>query len=161
MDVTQFELSLFGAGLGLGLLVTLFVWANSLRARSRSRKETEELKTHLQTHMSIHAKGYEDLKQEIEKLKKDNENLRITVATLSNKPGRAELKLLHTWETALKILTLRSPGFATAWETAINEAKQEIEETESGMRALVRKVFSMRPLEDGTASLSQNRGDSL
>lgn len=137
----EFEASIFGIGLGLGLLVALSVWINSFS----KRREIADLKKHLHTQMNINAKGYEELQKEVEKLKKENENLRITVATLSNKPGRAELKTLHLWDKALSILTLKSPMFAPAWEIAIAEAKNEIEDAESGMKALVRKVFPMLP----------------
>jgi ribosomal protein L29 len=137
----EFEASIFGVGLGLGLLIALSVWINSFS----KRREIADLKKHLHTQMSINAKGYEELQKEVEKLKKENENLRITVATLSNKPGRAELKTLHLWDKALSILTLKSPTFAPAWEMAIAEAKNEIEDAESGMKALVRKVFPMLP----------------
>ena len=46
----------------------------------------------------------------------------LLVATLSNKPGRAELKMLHTWDKAIRILVLKSPAFASAWEMALEEA---------------------------------------
>lgn len=141
----EFEASIFGVGLGLGLLIALSVWINSLS----KRKEIAELKKHLHTQMSINAKGYEQLQNEVEKLKKENENLRITIATLSNKPGRAELKTLHIWDKAIRILTLKSPTFAPAWEMAIAEANKEIEDAESGMKALVRKVFPMLPQDYG------------
>jgi predicted nucleic acid-binding Zn-ribbon protein len=146
----EFEASIFGVGLGLGLLIALSVWINSLS----KRKEIAELKKHLHTQMSINAKGYEQLQNEVEKLKKENENLRITIASLSNKPGRAELKTLHIWDKAIRILTLKSPTFAPAWEMAIAEANKEIEDAESGMKALVRKVFPMLPQDYG-----QNNSD--
>lgn len=145
MESLEFELSVFGAGLGVGLLITLLVWINKLRVRSALQKEIEGLKDHLHTQMSINARGYEELKKEVETLRKENENLRITVATLSNKPGRAELKTLHAWDKAIRTLVMKSPGFAPAWEMAIAEAKKEIEETESGIKALVRRVFPMLP----------------
>jgi predicted nucleic acid-binding Zn-ribbon protein len=141
----EFEASIFGVGLGLGLLLALSVWINSLS----KRKEIAELKKHLHTQMSINAKGYEQLQNEVEKLKKENENLRITIASLSNKPGRTELKTLHIWDKAIRILTLKSPTFAPAWEMAIAEANKEIEDAESGMKALVRKVFPMLPQDYG------------
>jgi hypothetical protein len=144
---TEFDLSTLGAGLGVGLLITLFGWLSNLRARSSLRHEISELKSHLHTQMSINAKGYEELKKEMETLRKENENLRITIATLSNKPGRAELKTLHTWDRAIKTLILQSPAFAPAWELAIAEAKKEIDETDSGVKALVRRVFSILPQE--------------
>ncbi|GAB4380879.1 MAG: hypothetical protein Kow00121_38090 [Elainellaceae cyanobacterium] len=143
MQSMEFELSIFGAGLGLGLLVTLLVWVGNWRTKSTLRKELEDLKKHLHIQMNINSKGYEELNKEVETLKKENENLRITVATLSNKPGRAELKTLHTWDKAIKLMTLKSPAFAPAWELAIAEAKRDVEETDSGVKALVRRVFPM------------------
>jgi ribosomal protein L29 len=140
-------------GIELFLLVILFLaWLSSLSARSALTKEVEDLKKHLHINMSIHAKGAEEIQKEVDKLKRENENLRITVATMSNKPGRAELKMLHTWDRAIKILILKSPAFAPAWEMAIEEAGREIEETNSGMKALVRKVFSLLPQD----SLNEN-----
>jgi uncharacterized coiled-coil DUF342 family protein len=156
----MFELSELELGIGvagLSLIVAFWTWIGKMRSRSMMQKEIESLKSNLQTYMSIHAKGYEEIQKEVDRLKKENENLRITVATLSNKPGRAEIKMLHTWDKALKIMSLRSPGFAPAWETAIDEAKREVEEADSGMRAIVRKVFALLPPENNTASArSQN-----
>jgi hypothetical protein len=143
----DFEATVFGTGLGLGLLVALGVWFNKWRASSSLRKELDDLKKHLQTQLSINAKGYEEMQQELKRLKQENENLRITVATLSNKPGRAELKTLQTWDKALRIMTVSSPGFAPAWEMAINEAKKEVQEIDTGVKALVRRVFPMLPQE--------------
>ncbi|NJO44114.1 MAG: hypothetical protein HC769_37325 [Cyanobacteria bacterium CRU_2_1] len=142
------EAEIFGIGLGLGLLLTVLVWVNSLGKRSSLRREVEELKKHLHTQMDINSKGYEELKKELATLRKENENLRITVATLSNKPGRAELKTLQIWDKAIRILVLQSPAFASAWETAISTAKKDVEETDSGVKALVRKVFPLLPQSD-------------
>jgi hypothetical protein len=143
----DFDATIFGSGLGVGLLVALFGWVNSLRTGSSTRKELETLKTHLQTQMSINAKGYDELRKEVERLKKENENLRISVSTLSNKPGRAEMKTLQIWDKAIRIMTVTSPGFASTWEMAVNEAKKDIEDTDTGMKALVRRVFPLLPQE--------------
>lgn len=145
MNAIEPVLSTFGAGLGFGLLITFFTWLNSRRSRSVLKKELDTFKSHLNVQMNINAKGYEGLKQEVEKLRKENENLRITVATLSNKPGRAELKTLHMWDKAIRRLSVASPAFAPAWEMAIAEAQKEVEETDSGVKKLVRKVFSALP----------------
>jgi hypothetical protein len=141
----DFDANIFSLGLGLGLLVALSSWVSKWRAGSAMRKELEDLKKHLQTQMSINAKGYEEIQQELKRLKQENENLRITVATLSNKPGRAELKTLQVWDKALRSIIVTSPGFAPAWEMAINEAKKEVQEADTGVKALVRKVFPMLP----------------
>lgn len=149
------ELTELNLGIGIaafGLLLAGLTWISKVRSLGMRQKEIESLKDHLQTYLSIHARGNEALSKEVEKLKKENENLRITVATLSNKPGRAELKLLQTWDRALKIMILRSPGFATAWETAIDEAKQEVEETETGVKALARRVLMLRSQDSSSLS---------
>jgi hypothetical protein len=143
----EFEPTIFGAGLGLGLLIALAVWINKWRAGAALQRDMDDLKKHLQTQLSINAKGYDEMQQELKRLKQENENLRITVGTLSNKPGRAELKTLQVWDKAIRIMTVTSPGFAPAWEMAINEAKKEIPEIDTGVKALVRRVFPMLPQE--------------
>ncbi|MCU0526071.1 MAG: hypothetical protein MUF72_14720 [Elainella sp. Prado103] len=150
----EFDIRIFGAGLGVGMLIALSVWVNKWRSGAASRKQMEELKQHLQTQMSITAKGYEELQQELKRLKQENENLRVTVSTLSNKPGRAELKTLQIWDKALRLMIVNSPGFAPAWEVALNEASKDMQDTETGVKALVRKVFPMLPQE-----LSLGSGD--
>jgi hypothetical protein len=146
MESTQLDLGLIIFGGGIGLLAIFFsLWLSSLSARSSLKREVEELKKHLHINMSVHAKGTEEMQKEVDKLKRENENLRITVSTLSNKPRRAELKMLDTWDRAIKILILRSPAFAPAWEMALVEAGKEVEETYSGIKALVRRAFSLLP----------------
>jgi hypothetical protein len=158
MDGLKFELGVFGVGLGFGLLITLASWFNGRNVRSSVQKEVEDLRKHLNTQMSITAKGYEEMRSEIETLRKTNENLRVTVATLSNKPGRAELRKLYIWDKAIKIITLRIPGFAPAWEMAIDDAKKEIDEIDSGVKALFRQVFPLAslPHSDGQTPQSEN-----
>lgn len=150
------DATVFGSGLGAGLLVALFTWVNNLKTGGSARKEVETLKNHLQTQMSINAMGYEEIKKEVERLKKENENLRISVSTLSNKPGRSELKTLQIWDKAIRIMTVTSPGFASAWEMAVNESRKEMEDTDTGVKALVRKVFPMLPSELTGTSGNQN-----
>ena len=150
----EFDPAIFGSGLGFGLLITLVSSANQWRAKSVLKGELNDLKKHLQTQLSITAKGYEEMQQELKRLKQENENLRVTVGVLSNKPGRAELKTLQVWDKALRIMTVTSPGFAPAWELAVAEAKKEAQETDTGVKALVRRVFPMLPQE-----MSNSAGD--
>jgi hypothetical protein len=143
----EFDPAIFGSGLGIGLLVALSTQFSKWRDKSTLKGELDDLKKHLQTQLSINAKGYEEIQQELKRLKQENENLRATVGTLSNKPGRAELKTLQVWDKALRIMTITSPGFAPAWELAVAEAQKEIQETDTGVKALVRRVFPMLPQE--------------
>lgn len=159
MNGIQLEAEIFGAGLGVGLLLTVLVWISKRQTRSALQKEIETLKSYLNTQMSINSKGYEELRKEVETLRKQNENLRVTVATLSNKPGRTELKTLHIWDKALRSLVVTSPGFAPAWEMALAEAQKNVEETDSGVKALVRKVFPMLPHESSAVASDDSVAD--
>lgn len=149
MESLELNLGWISLVCGSGLAIASALWLNSLVARSAMRKEIEDLKKHLHINMSIHARGTEEMQKELDRLKRENENLRVTVITLSNKPGRAELKMLHTWDRAIKLMILKSPAFAPTWEMAIEEAGRELEDTSTGMKALVRKVFFLLP-QDAT-----------
>ena len=67
--------------------------------------------------------------------------MRISIATLQNKPGAAELKMLYTFDRAISIMNQRTPGFSAVWEGVLLEAQKEVEESTSGIRGLIRKVF--------------------
>jgi len=105
------------------------------------KKEISALQEHLNRQMRITDEGNKSISKELEKLKKENENLRITVKTLGQKPGRAELRLLNIYDSALRKVMAKVPGFSTAWEAALSEAEREYEENEKGIKAIVRKVL--------------------
>ena len=135
-------------GLSLGLLIALFVLIQAmsrgreLRERIReSSFEVSKLRSHLHTQMEILAKGNESMKAELEEARKFNENLRITNSTLMQKPGRAELRMLHTYERAVRLMTERAPGFALGWENALQEAEHDVEMVEKGFLPMVKRVF--------------------
>lgn len=152
----EFDPIVFGSGLGLGLIAALITWINKWRAKATMNGELIDLKKHLQTQLSINAKGYEELQQDLKRLKQENENLRLTIGTLSNKPNRAELKTLYVWDKALRVMTVTSPGFAPAWELAVAEAKREIQDTDTGVKALVRRVFPMLPQELSSSAMDES-----
>jgi hypothetical protein len=81
---------------------------------------------------------------ELEQLRKTNENLRITVRSLQNKPGRAEIRQLHVYDKAIHSMLAKAPGFAPTWEMVLKEAEDEIAQTETGIGAFMRKVFVPR-----------------
>ena len=105
------------------------------------KKELKEYKEHLERQMKITDAGNKTLMDEIISLKKDNENLRVSVKTLGQKPGRAELRLLNVYDKALRKMMLQAPGFSSAWETSLQEAEREYEENETGLKSIVGKVF--------------------
>lgn len=105
------------------------------------KKELNEYREHLNRQMKISGEGSKKLEKELEQLKKDNENLRISVKTLGQKPGRAELRLLNIYDGALRKMMLKAPGFSSAWEVALQEAEREYEENEKGFKSIINKVF--------------------
>lgn len=142
MDITSplFRTGLL-TGLGIGLAVALYFWfATWLRRRSLV-KEVGSLKEHLHRQMEINAKGSESQQKELEKLRQQNENLRITNATLKQKPGRSEVELLATYERALRVMNTKAPGFAPAWEQALKDAESEVAAADSGLMPLIRKAL--------------------
>lgn len=105
------------------------------------KKELQEYKDHLHRQMKITGEGNKNLEGELVAIKQENENLRISVQTLGQKPGRAELRLLNIYDAALRKMMLKAPGFSSAWEVALQEAEREYEENEKGLKSIIKKVF--------------------
>ena len=127
----------------IGLVVGAFLFIiRGFFSSQKYKKELAEYKGHLATQMKITQEGTKNLTEESEKLKKENENLRITVKTLGQKPGRNELRLLNIYDSALRKMMLKAPGFAQGWEMSMQEAEREYEENEVGLKTVIKRVFS-------------------
>ena len=138
----------FAWGLFLGLLVAFFTWKSGFSAKrvlkkevARVETESKELQQHLNTHLKVQAEGTDTLNNQLETLKEQNENLRVNIATLQQKPGKAELRHLHVLENAVGLMREQAPGFAQAWEKALRQADLDYTESEGGLKKLVRKVL--------------------
>jgi len=131
----------FAVGLALGLGVALRGWFGMRVRRRALEMEVDQLRSHLHRQMEITGEGSRALKEELEDLRKQNENLRITVKTLGNKPGRGEIRTLHVYDRAVHIMNAEAPGFAPAWERAISEAEGQVQEADTGLSALVRRII--------------------
>lgn len=138
----------FTWGLATGLFGAALVWKAGFTARRHATREIKrlegevrDLRAHLNTQMSIQASGQESQKAELEALQRQNETLRVNLAVLQQKPGRAELRQFQVNESALKLMREQAPGFAPAWEKALRQAEGEIDAAESGLRKLVRRVL--------------------
>ena len=116
-------------------------YLKSLLTIRKHKKELKEYKDHLDRQMKITNAGNETLVKELDTIKKEAENLRISVQTLNQKPGRAELRLLNIYDAALRKMMSQAPGFSTAWENSLQEAEREYEANESGLKSIVSKVF--------------------
>jgi len=138
-------------GVGIGWLI---MFIKNFFAIKKYKRELKEYQSHLERQMKITDAGNKNLLEEIESLKKENENLRISVKTLGQKPGRAELRLLNIYDTALRKMMLQAPGFSSAWESALQEAEREYEENETGLKSIVGKVF-------GASNSNQSSNNNL
>lgn len=153
-------------GLLLGLLIAAFAWKSGFsrsrhQAREIRRLETElkQLQGHLNTQLKISASGNESLQNELDSLRQQNENLRVTNATLQQKPGRAEMRQLQIYEISLRSMREQAPGFAAAWEKAQRQAELDMEASDSGLLKLVRRVIpglGSHPAPQATAIETQD-----
>ncbi|MEN9975619.1 MAG: hypothetical protein RLZZ282_1625 [Verrucomicrobiota bacterium] len=148
MDVPTILQNPFTWGLLLGLLIVAFVWKSGFTARRHAAREImrvtaemKDLQSHLSTQLKINATGNEALQCELESLRRQNEALRVHNATLQQKPGRAEQRLLQVYELSIRSMREQAPGFAPAWEKALRHAEIDMEASESGLKKLVRRVL--------------------
>lgn len=153
----------FGLLLGtlLGLAVAAVAWKSGFSARRRLAKdirklesELRELQGHLNTQLKINAQGNDTLQRELEEQKRQNENLRVSLASLQSKPGKAELRHAQMTENAVRLMREQAPGFAPAWEKAMRQAELELEAGESGLKKLVRRVIPGIGMSGGSSAAS-------
>jgi hypothetical protein len=135
-------------GLAIGLALAFFAWKSGLSNKMRLSKdvrrlenELRELQGHLNTQLKINAQGNQSLEKEMQRLREQNENLRVSLATAQTKPGRAEMRQFLVMEAAVRQMREQAPGFAPAWEKALRQAEADIEATDTGIKRLVRKVI--------------------
>ena len=138
----------FLIGLGSGLLLALIVFMImeiKLRSvKSTAKADNDKLKSMLTDRMEIESDGITRLKSENEKLKKENENLRISIQTYAQKPGRKELQRLQVYQTAVDRLIINSPGFGAAWQAALKDSEIEFEKTYIGVQPFIKKLIPMK-----------------
>ena len=105
MEFDPLTILLVIAGVGIGWVLSYFKSMFEIRSH---KKELKEYKEHLDRQMKITDEGTKSLGNKLAKLRKDNENLRISVKTLGQKPGRAELRLLNIYDSALRKMMLNA-----------------------------------------------------
>ncbi len=155
----------FSWGLLLGLLLAGFVLKSALTGRRHARAEIKrlsaelkELQGHLNTQLKINASGNAAVHDELERLRQQNENLRVNNAALQQKAGRAELRQLQVYEIAIRAMREQAPGFAQAWERVLREAEADVEAADGGLKKLIRKVVS--GISGPSVPPSEDKGES-
>jgi MFS superfamily sulfate permease-like transporter len=147
MDTFSFSSLLIG--LGIGVLLCIVIWIQGrIRMNMKIKTYVEEnaqLKSHLNTQMNISAKGNQAVQNDLNAQRKTIDNLKSTISSLKEKPGRDKLHVLYVYDKAIHIMFEKHPGFATMWAGVLKEAETEIEKAETGILPLVRKVFKPSP----------------
>ncbi len=138
----------FFIGLGSGCAVALIIWLVYVfrlhLEKKRGKAEKDKLKEMLTSRMEIESDGVNRLKTENEELRRYNENLRVSLQTMSQKPGRKEVERLQVYQKAVDRLTINSPGFGAAWQAALKESEEEFSKTYSGVIPFIRRVIPGR-----------------
>ena len=122
----------FAKGLALGILFCIIIYIRGFIRRNELTKEVNRLRAHLHTKLEIDSSENERRKTELERLKQERDNLRITVQSLNQKPGRKEIRQYFIYQTALDIMFEKAPGFAPAWQITLKEAEGLFEKSEKG-----------------------------
>ena len=135
----------FAKGLALGLLICAIIYIRGFIRRNELSKEVNRLRSHLHTKLEIDSSENERRKSELEKLKQERDNLRITVQSLNQKPGRKEIRQYFIYQTALDIMFEKAPGFAPAWQITLKEAEGLFEKSEKGVVPLLKRLMPSTP----------------
>jgi hypothetical protein len=125
------------------------------------KSELKKLKQHLQTKLEIDAEASEDKKTKYEKLKEENENLRISLQTVNTKPGRKEVRQFRIYQKALDIMFEKAPGFAPAWQNALREGEDEMKKIDKGFIPFIKKLSGGGASDSSQESLPDKSDDSV
>jgi hypothetical protein len=149
MEETSWFMSLvsnpFAKGLAIGLVFCIIIYIRGFLRRSELSKEVNRLRAHLHTKLEIDSSENERRKGELDRLKQERDNLRITVQSLNQKPGRKEIRQYFIYQTALDIMFEKAPGFAPAWQITLKEAEGLFEKSEKGVVPLLKRLMPTTP----------------
>ncbi len=135
----------FAKGLILGLFFCLVIYIRGFLRRRELTKEVDRLRGHLHTKLEIDSADNEKRKNELNNLRQERDNLRITVQSLNQRPGRKEIRQYFIYQTALDIMFEKAPGFAPAWQITLKEAESLFEKSERGVVPLLKRLMPTTP----------------
>ena len=135
--IHQILLDHFTWGLFLGLIFAGLAACRILWLKG----ELKRYKRHLSDRLEIDAEATQKNRSELERLKKENENLRVKIAGLNDFPERRIERDLEIYARAERRMVVGVPGFAGPWESAKHDALLEIQGEEAG-QSLPKRVFA-------------------
>ena len=116
----------------LGFYTGCFLLVIALYHHFRLKLEHGRYKRMLGDKMEIEAATMSKMKNELDVVKKENENLRIKVQALSEAGDGKLTKDLEVYARAEKKMMVAAPGFAGPWEQAKQSAFHDIQEEDTG-----------------------------
>lgn len=131
----------FAKGLALGIIFSIIIFVRGFLRRRELSIEVSRLRNHLHTKLEIDSGENERRKNEISTLKQERDNLRITVQSLNQKPGRKEIRQYYIYQTALDMMFEKAPGFAPAWQITLKEAERVFDDSEKGVVPLLKRLM--------------------
>ncbi len=155
LSMQEFLIGL-ACGIAVAIIAAVYFSARLSREKKAAKAEIEKYKNMLTDRMELEAEGVRKTKEENEKLRKENENLRVSLMAMREKPGRKELQRLQVMQTAAERLTLNSPGFAPVWQAALQESEEEFRKMYSGVIPFMKKHV---PLRNSDAQLIEDSSD--
>ena len=138
MDFLQHH---FILGLGIGVVLGLTGIIVVLMRLFATKGEVKRLRRHLAEKLELEADATNRLRQDLQELKQQNENLRIKVANVNQYPEKRLQRELEIYARAEKLMVSSSPGFPAVWEQAKRSALNGLEEEEAG-KSLPKRVFN-------------------
>lgn len=135
----------FAQGIFVGLVLCVVVYVRGFLRRRELTKDITLLRSHLHTKLEIDSAENEKRKQALEQLKHERDNLRITVQSLNQKPGRKEIRQYFLYQTALDMMFEKAPGFAPAWQVTMKEAERLFDKSEKGVVPLLKRLVPASP----------------
>jgi len=135
------QLAAFGYGVLLGLAVACVVAFSAWQRRRGIEQELRRLHSHLHDHMAITQEGSKQVKTELEQLRLENENLRVTLQAWKQKPDRRELHMLLVYDDAMRRVVSTVPGFSAYWEKALSESEDALARADRGLVAFARRIL--------------------
>lgn len=125
----------------------------------KTKREFRRYKTHLSDKLELDSRNVQELNRERTRLAQENENLRVQVARLNEKPDNKVQRELEVLARAEKHMMINAPGFAPAWEMAKTQAASSLQAEETG-QSFPQKIFRklLGSSSGGTSSPSETAG---
>ncbi len=141
-----------------GFLLGFLFFCISFINHWKTKREFKRFQKHLGDKLELEARQYDMVRKEKDELVKENENLRLRIGQIIEKPEQKLARDMEILTRAEKRLMIHAPGFAPAWESAKAEAHRELESEERGKS--IPKRFFTKIFGTGGENGSYREGDS-